>query len=114
MKRFASRAFLLTAYPSQGARDASSMCIRAVVPPAQPVIRAHHRDDQDETGLRGMVARLWRCQDDDSAAGSAHVTRPHSRNGQRGARFLRSSSTAKKRIKAREQFRMLAAAEGKG
>jgi hypothetical protein len=54
----------------------------AAVPPAQPPVRAHQRDDHDQPGLRRMVHRLRRRQDDHRTAGPPHAPLPHRRDGQ--------------------------------
>ena len=55
----------------------------AAVPSAQPPVRAHQRNDHDQPGLRGMVQRLRRREDDHGAAGSPHASLPHRGDRQR-------------------------------
>jgi hypothetical protein len=55
----------------------------AVVSSAQQAIRAHERDDHHQPGLRRVVTRVWRRQDDHSAAGSTHAPLPHRGDRQR-------------------------------
>jgi hypothetical protein len=45
-------------------------------------VRAHQRDDHDQPGLRRMVQRVRRRQDDHGAAGPAHAPLPHRGDGQ--------------------------------
>lgn len=53
------------------------------VPPAQQAVRAHQRGDHHQPGLRRMVQRVRRRQDDHGAAGPAHAPLPHRGDRQR-------------------------------
>ena len=53
------------------------------VPSVEQAVRAHQRDGHDEPGLRRMVERVRRREDDDGVAGPAHASLPHPRDGQR-------------------------------
>lgn len=55
----------------------------AAVPPAVKAIRAHQCHHHDQPQLLGMVQRDRRRQDDHGAAGPAHASLPHRRDGQR-------------------------------
>ncbi|KGH17325.1 hypothetical protein P606_26305 [Comamonas thiooxydans] len=52
------------------------------VSPAQPALRAHQRRDHHQPGLRRVEHGVWRREDDDGTAGSAHAPLPHRGNGQ--------------------------------
>jgi hypothetical protein len=56
---------------------------RAAVPPAEQAVRAHQRRDHDQPGLRGVVHRLRRREDDHGVAGPAHAPLPHRGDRQR-------------------------------
>ena len=69
-------------------------------------LRAHQRDDHDQPGLRRVVQRVRRREDDHRAARPAHAPLPHRGDGQRVASASATArAEAKKRIKAREQAR---------
>ncbi len=55
------------------------------VPPAVQTLRAHQRTDHDQPGLRRMVQRVRRRQDDHRVARSPHASLPHRGDGQRVA-----------------------------
>ena len=55
----------------------------AAVPPAVQAVRAHQRDDHDQPGLRRVVQRVRRREDDHRAVGPAHAPLPHRGDGQR-------------------------------
>ena len=55
----------------------------AAVPLAVQAVRADQRDDHDQPGLRRVVQRVRRREDDDGLAGPTHPPLPHHRDRQR-------------------------------
>ena len=49
---------------------------------ALQAVRAHHCGDHHQLELLGVVGGVWRCQDDDGAAGPAHPPLPYRGDGQ--------------------------------